>query len=88
MESLFTEYKCLKKHKDRKTDTQRTNEDKFREKFDDLFDIAHAEAMTRITIGEDRQFLIAQRKKGRRGTMAGIDLVLTAKEERARQRVQ
>lgn len=88
MESLFAEYKCLKKHKDRKTDTQRTNEDKFREKFDDLFDIAHAEAMTRITIEEDRQFLIAQREKGRRGTMAGIDLVLTAKEERARQRVQ
>ncbi|MEL6606429.1 MAG: hypothetical protein AAFP20_24820, partial [Cyanobacteria bacterium J06614_10] len=88
MESLFEEYKCLKKHKNRKTDTQRKNEDKFREKFDDLFDIAHAEAMTRITIEEDRQFLIAQREKGRRGTMAGLDLVLAAKEERARQRVQ
>ena len=88
MESLFGEYKCLKKHKDRKTDTQRTNEDKFRDKFDDLFDIAHAEAMTRITIEEDRQFLIGQREKGRRGTMAGLDLVLAAKEERAKQRVQ
>jgi hypothetical protein len=63
MESLFAEYKSLKKHKDRKTDTQKTNEDKFREKFDDLFDIAHAEAMTRITIEDDQQFLIAQRKR-------------------------
>lgn len=88
MESLFGEYKCLKKHKDRKTDTQRTNEDKFCDKFDDLFDIAHAEAMTKITIEEDRQFLIGQRERGRRGTMAGLDLVLAAKEERARQRVQ
>lgn len=88
MESLFGEYKCLKKHKDRKTDTQRKNEDKFCDKFDDLFDIAHAEAMTKITIEEDRQFLIGQRERGRRGTMAGLDLVLAAKEERARQRVQ
>ena len=88
MESLFAEYKSLKKHKDRMTDTQKKNADKFREKFDDLFDIARAEAMTGLTIKEDRQFLIAQREKGRRGTMAGLDLVLTAKEEKARQRVQ
>ena len=55
----------------------------------ELFDIAHAEAMTKITIEEDRQFLIGQRERGRRGTMAVLGLVLAAKEleERTRQRV-
>ena len=54
----------------------------------ELFNIAHAEAMTKITIEEDRQFLIGQRERGRRGTMAVLGLVLAAKEEKARQRVQ
>lgn len=32
--------------------------------FDDLFDIAHANALELLTIEEDKQFLINQRKKG------------------------
>ncbi|KAG7155345.1 hypothetical protein Hamer_G029880, partial [Homarus americanus] len=39
----------------------------------DLFDVAHPKAMQLLTIKEDRAFLAAQREKGRRGVMAGVD---------------
>lgn len=51
--------------------TQQAKEIAFSSKLDDLFDIAHANALDMITIDEDRAFLIAQREKGRRGYMAG-----------------
>ena len=38
--------------------------------------------MTIIKIEEDRQFLKAQREKGRRGSMAGIDVKLAKQEDR------
>ena len=49
---------------------------------DDLFDIAHQDALTLITIPEDREFLIAQREKRRRGCMSGTDNKLHQKEQR------
>ena len=36
-----------------------------------------------MTISEDKDFLMAQREKGRRGAMSGVDKVLFAKEKRA-----
>ncbi|XP_054724837.1 uncharacterized protein LOC129235174 [Uloborus diversus] len=56
--------------------------DSFEEIMDDLFDIAHANALEDIKIEEDRKFLILQRQKGRPGSMVGVDLKLTQKEER------
>jgi len=35
-----------------------------------------------IQIEEDRRFLLAQRDKGRRGSMAGVDTQLAGQEER------
>lgn len=63
-----------------------TNQAKFQESLDDLFDIAHQDAMSIIRIEEDRLFLLAQREKGRRGRMGGVDKVLALKEERAMKR--
>lgn len=88
LESLHDEYKRLKSNKNRKTNTQKSNEKQFSEKFNDLFDIAHAEALSKITIDEDRNFLMAQREKGRRGIMAGEDKTLSAREERTRGRLE
>ena len=34
--------------------------------FENLFDIAHANALEMISIEEDKQFLMAQREPGRR----------------------
>jgi len=36
-----------------------------------------------ISIAEEREFLLAQREKRRRGSMAGVDATLTAKEKRS-----
>ena len=58
----------------------------FKDDLDNLFDMAHQDALDMITIEEDKEFLIAQREKERRGAMTGVDLVLTKKEVRAQKR--
>jgi len=63
--------------------TQKARENSFISSLDDLFDVAHADSLDMMTIGEDKDFLIAQREKGRRGLMAGLDFKNAAKEERA-----
>lgn len=44
----------------------------FSETIDDLFDIAHADALNIMRIEDDNQFLIKQREKGRPGCMIGV----------------
>ncbi|ESO00230.1 hypothetical protein HELRODRAFT_176074 [Helobdella robusta] len=39
----------------------------------DLFDIAHANALSMISVAEDRKFLLIQQQKGIRESMAGTD---------------
>jgi hypothetical protein len=43
----------------------------------DLFDIAHQDALTMIRIEEDKLFVVKQREKGRLGSMLGVDIKLT-----------
>ena len=54
----------------------------FQEELGDLFDCAASDAIAKIVIEEDRQFLFAQREKGRRGLMAGVDMKLAEMEAR------
>lgn len=49
---------------------------------DDLFDIAHADALGQMKNEEDKNFLMLQRQKGRPGCMVGVDQKLKHKEER------
>jgi hypothetical protein len=60
----------------------------FVNKLDDLFDVAHADALNLISIEEDRLFLLAQREKGRRGCMGAVDVKLSTKEQRRKNREQ
>ena len=83
LRKLHAEWQGLKKNINRKSDTNLANQQMFQNSLDNLFDIAHAEAMSLIVIEEDRLFLQAQRETGRRGTMSGIDRALTLKEDRA-----
>ena len=62
---LHAEWQCLKKNINRSSATNLSNQEKFCERLDDLFDIAHQGAMSTIKIEEDRLFLVAQREKGR-----------------------
>jgi hypothetical protein len=88
IEELFAGWQGLKKSALRKTEHQVTNEGNFLETMDELFDIAHANALNLITIQEDKDFLLAQREKGRRGTMSVLDKTLQAKRARVEDRTQ
>ena len=72
LEKLFDEWRKLKKNKGRRTKTQIDNEKDFLAKMNQLFDIAHADAMQMTKNDEDREFLRDQRAE-RKGTMIGVD---------------
>jgi len=78
----------LKKAATRRTEKQKQNEDLFTSVLDDLFDVAHADALVIIKIPEDREFLLAQREKGRRGCMGSKDMILHGVEKRRCDRQQ
>jgi len=88
LEKLHKEWKNLKRHINRKSELQAVNEESFCTKMNNLFDIAHADALKDIRIQEDRDFLLAQREPGRRGYMVSVDKVLTGKEERKARRIE
>jgi len=87
LEQTFEEWRLLKKNKARKSTTQLERESAFVSRLEDLFDVAHADALTKTSVlQEDKDFLLAQREKGRRGSMAGVDKTLAAKDKRASER--
>ncbi|GBM20030.1 hypothetical protein AVEN_77944-1 [Araneus ventricosus] len=53
--------------------TQKSKDGEFDSKLNNIFDIAHANASNMIKISQDKEFLLAQREKGRRGSMLGVD---------------
>ena len=65
---------------------QKKREAKFVDVLDDLFDVAQADALQLIKTDEDREFLIAQREKGKRGCLRSIDMKLTRHEKRRQKR--
>lgn len=74
LEAMYNEWRNLQKNSSRRTDTQIKKENIFIDKFEDLFDIAHSDAMNMISNEIDKQFLNCQRQKGRPGSLIGIDL--------------
>lgn len=87
LETLFTEWKGLQKHKSRPTAGHQVKEDAFVAHLDDLFDIAHSDALTRMTNPEDVAFLCSQRRKGRPGSLGAIDVVQDRRKKRAQERL-
>ena len=86
MHILFKQWHDLKKNSSRNTVTQKTKESDFLGKFEDLFDIAHAKALSMISNEEDKNFLIAQHEKGRCGAMSSLDRVLLKKHKHQKQK--
>lgn len=82
LEELVSQWEGLKKNKSRRTETQIANEEAFTNCFNDLFDVAHQDALTTMDNEEDKQFLQKQREKGRQGSMVGADLLLMKKQKR------
>ncbi|GBN32614.1 hypothetical protein AVEN_135919-1 [Araneus ventricosus] len=73
LEKLFEQWRLLKKNKNRNTLTQKSKEGEFVSKLNNIFDIAHATALNMIKISQDKEFLLAQCEKGRRGSTLGVD---------------
>lgn len=86
IKQLHSTWQGLKKAASRRTEVQQGKEDAFVQTFDDLFDVAHADALTLIKIEEDRQFLLFQREKGRKGCMGSVDTKLAKQEVRRLER--
>lgn len=87
LENLHKTWVAIGKNKNKRTEAQRNKERAFTEKLNDLFDIAHANALNMIKWEEDKQFLIAQRQKGRQGSMAGVDMKSLQKAKRKAERL-
>lgn len=85
---LYNEWRNLSKHKNRDSELFKRKCEEWKEALNDLFDIAKANAIGLIKIGEDKQFLIKQRLKGRQGSMAGVDVKLRKNEEYRQNRQQ
>ena len=85
VQKLFKCWVDLKKNSSRNTSTQKAKESEFSDKFEDLFDIAHANAMSMIA-NKDKNSLIAQREKGRRETMSSLDKMLAAKQKQKKEK--
>ncbi|KAG0725806.1 hypothetical protein GWK47_037884 [Chionoecetes opilio] len=83
IEKLHGEYELLKKGRYRRSEAQISKEKDFEVLLDNLFDVAHGNALTMMTNQEDKEFLLAQREPGRRGRiLGGVDSVLAAQEPR------
>ena len=82
LENLFLSWQNLQKHEKRQSITQKTHEENFKQCLENLFDVAHANAFSLMTIEEDKHFLLAQREKGRQGCMGRLDATLLKKKKR------
>ncbi|KAK4876617.1 hypothetical protein RN001_009123 [Aquatica leii] len=72
----FKEWQNLKKNKENKkkrSEALKNKEQDWQQKLEDLFDIAHCDALSIMTVEEDKQFLLGQRKKGRQGVIGSVD---------------
>lgn len=78
---LYNEWRKLSKHKTINSDFYKVKRETWKISLNNLFDMAHANALNLMKIEEDKQFLIKQRSKGREGCMLGIDVNFTNKED-------
>lgn len=83
---LYNYWRELQKNSSKARVIHKKREEIFRTELDNLFDIAHADALDIMKIEEDKVFLQKQREPGRPGCLAGVDKKLAEKEERSRQR--
>lgn len=82
IKKLHLKWIGIKKNATRQTETQVMKMNHFVNNLDDLFDVAHANAMNLIKLQEDKEFLNAQREKGRRGSMGALDKKLLITEKK------
>lgn len=89
VEGMVNEWKKLKKNRNNKkkrSEGLKKKEDVWAENLDELFDIAHRDALDLMKIEEDKLFLLSQRKHGRPGRIGGLDKTHTKKVAKSQTR--
>ena len=86
VEKLYKHYQSIKRGKSRRSAPQKQKESEFVAELPNLFDIASINALAVMENQEDREFLLAQREPGHRGTMGAADHKLTAMQKRSQKR--
>jgi hypothetical protein len=88
LERTFCEWTALQKHKNRATKKHKEREAQFVANLENLFDIAHADALNIISNPDDKAFLTSQREQGRPGLIGSVDMVHDKKMKRKQHRVE
>lgn len=89
LENDYTTWRNIQKTvPSKRSNAQKKAAADFVDSLDDLFDIAHANALEIMRKDEDKQFLVLQRQKGRPGCMAGVDQAFYMREKRTDERLQ
>lgn len=86
LEKLHAEWRNVQKDQYKQSEAAKNKIKEFASKVDDIFDIAHQDALAMMKSEEDKEFLLKQREKGRPGSMLGVDLKLARAEERKLQK--
>lgn len=85
---LYEDYRSLQKGSYTNQSIQhQQREAEFSEELDNLFDIASSDAL-KVLKGEEKDFLIEQRKKGRPGCLMRVDVKGQKKEENKLKRIE
>ncbi|GBN75135.1 hypothetical protein AVEN_90699-1 [Araneus ventricosus] len=84
---MYNHWRNLQKSACRRSETQEENERNFISYLNNLFAIAHVNALEIIKIEENRKFLLSQGKPGRRVCLMGIAMKPAKCEERVLLRV-
>lgn len=84
--AVYNKWQTLQRSRKRSGPTAEAARLEFTDSLGDLFDVAHDNALALTVFQEDRDFLLAQRERGRRGRMAGIDKTLSDVEQRSFER--
>ena len=86
---LREDYSSLKKSRSRESAKELEQRESFKSGLKQLLDVVHWDAMSLMTIQEDKDFLESQRKPGRPGKMAGMDEKWCEKEgSRAKRKLE
>jgi len=86
LEKLHTQWRNVQKDQYKQSEAAKTKIKEFASKVDDIFDIAHQDALAMMKSEDDKEFLLKQREKGRPDSMLGVDLKLARAEERKLQK--
>lgn len=87
LENIYNEWRGICKNSSRRTENQKEKEEKFVKKVNQLFDIAHANAMNMMS-KDGQMFLTNQRSEKREGGLAGVDKKAMQKEKRRSDRIE